>query len=137
LRHDLAQRYKDYRNKPFDKKLTEKQMMAVLTEDPAPSFSSVAKRLGHSREFFRQKYPKLTKAIASRHMQHRRNQQSERAEKLRYMIREAIKSISAFGLYASEARVKEHLRQHQFGVGRDSLFKQALHEIKSEMGLDR
>jgi len=64
----VAKRYKDHRNKPFDKKLTQEQLVAALKEDPAPSFSSLAKRLGHTREFFRQKYPELTRAIASRHM---------------------------------------------------------------------
>jgi hypothetical protein len=131
----IAKRYKDHRNKPFDKKLTQEQLMAALKEDPAPSFSSVAKRLKHNRDFFRQKYPEITRAIAARHMHYLKSQREERAVKLRHMIREAIKSILAVGLYASEARVKDNLRQHQFSVGRDSLFKQALREIKSEMGI--
>ncbi|MFL6255027.1 MAG: hypothetical protein ACJ74T_08380 [Pyrinomonadaceae bacterium] len=131
----IAQRYKNFRNKPFDKKVTEKQLKSALTENPPPSFSSVAKRLGHKRDFFRQKYPEIARAIASRHMQHRRAQQRERATQLREMIRAAIKSILAFGKYVSEARVKEYLRQHRFSSGRDSLFKQALHEMKSEMGI--
>lgn len=109
--------------------------MAALKEDPAPSFSSVAKHLKHSRDFFRQKYPELTRAIAARHMHYLKNQQEERAGELRHMIREAIKSILALGLYVSEARVKDNLRRHQFSVGRDSLFKQAFREIKSEMGI--
>jgi len=37
--------------------------------------------------------------------------------------------------YLSEARVKEYLRRHKFSTGRDILFKQALREIKSEMGI--
>jgi hypothetical protein len=131
----IAQRYKNFRNKPFDKKITEKQLKAALTESPPPSFSSVAKRLGHKRDFFRQKYPEIARAIASRHMQYRRDQQKERAVKLREMIRAAIKSILAYGKYISEARVKEYLRQHNFSPGRDILFKQALREIKSEMGI--
>jgi FtsZ-binding cell division protein ZapB len=133
----IAKRYKDYRNKPFNKELTQEQLTSALKEDPPPSFFSLAKRLGHNREFFRQKYPELTRAIAIRHMQYRRNQQRERAEKLRHMIREAIKTISALGLYVSEGRVKENLRQNQFNAGRDSLFKQALREVKSEMGLSK
>ena len=131
----IAQRHKDYRNKPFDRKMAEEKLRAALKEEPAPSFSSVARRLGHSREFFRQKFPELTKAIASRHMQCRSRQQRNRAEDLRSTIREIVKVIVASGLYVSERRVKERLRQQQFTVGRDSLFKQALREIKTEMGL--
>jgi transcriptional regulator with XRE-family HTH domain len=133
----IAKRYKDHRNKPFNKELTQEQLTSALKEEPPPSFSSLAKRLGHNREFFRQKYPELTRAIASRHMQYRRNQQRERAERLRHMIQEEIKTIYALGLYVSERRVKENLRQHQFNVGRDSLFKQALREVKSEMGFGK
>ncbi len=133
----VAKRYKEYRNKPFDSKLTQKRLVAALKENPAPSFSSVAKRLGHNREFFRQKYPDLAKAIASRHMLYRRGQQKERAKKLQLLIKEAIKDILALGLYASEARVRESIRQQQFTVGRASLFKQALREVKSEMGIGK
>jgi hypothetical protein len=111
--------------------------MAALKADPPPPFSSLAKRLGHNREFFRQKYPELTRAIASRHMQYLRTQQRERADQLRYMIREAIKTISVLGLYTSEARIKENLRQHHFTMGRSGLFKQALREVKSEMGIGK
>lgn len=131
----IAQRYKNFRNKPFDKEITEKQLKDALTEDPPPSFSSVAKRLGHKRDFFRQKYPEIARVIASRHMLYRRDQQKERAVKLREMIRAAIKSIVAYGKYISGARVKEYLRRHKFSTGRDILFKQALREIKSEMGI--
>jgi hypothetical protein len=131
----IAQRFKNSRNKPFDKTVTEKQLKFALTENPPPSFSSVAKRLGHKRDFFRQKYPEIARAIASRHMQYLRAQQKERATQLREMIRAAIKSILAFGRYVSEARVKEYLRQNKFSPGRDSLFKEALHEMKSEMGI--
>jgi hypothetical protein len=131
----IAQRYKDYRNKAFDRKTAEEQLGAALKEEPAPSFSSVAKRLGHSREFFRQKFPELTKAIASRHMQYRSRQQRDRAKKLRSMILKSVKVIAASGLYPSEQKVKERLRQQQFTVGRDRLFKQALREIKSELGI--
>lgn len=133
----IAKRYKDHRNKPFNKQLTQEQLTSALKEDPPPSFSSLARCLGHNRDFFRQKYPELTRAIALRHMQYRKNQQREQAERLRHMIREAIKTISALGLYVSEGRVKDNLRQNQFNTGRDSLFKQALREVKSEMGIGK
>jgi hypothetical protein len=97
----------------------------------------VARRLGHSREFFRQKYPKLVKAIAARHMHYRKSYQEEKSEKLRRLIRKAIKKILASKFYPSEARIIAELRQHQFCVGRMILFKQALLEVKSEMGMGK
>ena len=51
------------------------------------------------------------------------------------MIREVIEQIIASGLYVSEARVKEYAKQQIAKIGRDSLFKQALREVKSEMDL--
>jgi len=51
------------------------------------------------------------------------------------VIREAIEQIAASGLYVSEARVREYAKRHLSGMGRSSLFKQALCEIKSEVGL--
>jgi hypothetical protein len=106
-----------------------------LTSSEAKQLPTREFRLGHKRDFFRQKYPEIARAIGSRHMQYRKDQQKERAVKLREMIRAAIKSILAYGKYISEARVKEYLRRHKFSTGRDILFKQALREIKSEMGI--
>jgi hypothetical protein len=134
---DIARAYKENRNKPFAKDLTEEQLKETLTEEPAPPFSSVAKRLGHSRDFFRQKYPELVKAISSRYMHYRRNLQKEKSEKLRNTIRKAVKGILASGLYVSEARVKESIQRHQVGPGRNSIFKQILREVKSEIGIGK
>lgn len=133
----ISGRYKKSRNKPFSKEILVKKLKAALTEQPPPSLSSIAKRLGHRREFFRLKYPELTKAIASRHMEYRKHEQERIAARLRQMIREAIREIMALGQYTSEARVKEYVRPRLFKLGRDSLFKEALREVKTEMGLGR
>jgi hypothetical protein len=134
---DIARAYKENRNKPFDKDLTEEQLREAITEEPAPPFTSIAKRLGHSREFFSQKYPELVKAITSRYMHYRRNLQKEKLEKLRNAIREAVKEILASGLYVSESRVKESIQRQQVGPGRNSIFKQILREVKSEIGIGK
>jgi hypothetical protein len=56
-----------------------------------------------------------------------------KAEQLRNEVRAAVRQIVASGQYASEARVKKQVKKNLPGPGRDSLFKQALREIKSEM----
>jgi hypothetical protein len=61
----------------------------------------------------------------------------ENAMNLPNVIREAVGKITASGLYVSEARVKDHAQQQLPKLGRCSLFKQALREVKSEMGLIR
>jgi hypothetical protein len=132
----VSRRYKKSRSKPFNKEVILKKLEAALIEDPPPSLSSIAIRLGRRRQFFSLKYPELTKMIASRHMNHRRNLQSEAAETLRHLIREGLIHIAASGQYASEARVKEYLRPRLPSIGRDYLFKRALREVKAEIGLD-
>jgi hypothetical protein len=59
----------------------------------------------------------------------------EKAERLRHEIRKAIPQLSASGLNASEARVREFVKRTLPTLGRDSLFKQALHEVKAELGM--
>lgn len=131
----IAQRYKEYRNKPFNKNGDNERLCLILKEDPSPSLSEVAKRLGHSREFLRRKFPELTSSITLRHFCHQMALRKKRAEHLRHSIREAAQRIIASGQYVSEARVKEYVRERLKNVGRERLFKQAFREVKLEIGL--
>lgn len=131
----VAERYKEHRNIPFDKDVDRKRLRVALTEEPPPSFSEVARRLGHKREFVHRKFPELSKAVTSRYMYYRTALRKERDERLLQEIREAMSHITALGLYASEARVREHVKLHLQHPGRASLFKQALREVKSEIGI--
>jgi transcriptional regulator with XRE-family HTH domain/AcrR family transcriptional regulator len=131
----VAKRYKDFRNKPFNKGIDHDQLKAALAEVPPPSFSEVARRLGHSREFVHRKFPELSKAVTSRYLYHQAALRKERDERLRQETREAISCIMALGLYVSEARVRDYVKSRLPHLGRSSIFKQALHQIKSEMGI--
>lgn len=55
----IAQRFKSYRNKPFNIDLEREQLEAVLLEDPAPLFSAIAWALGRKRDFLSRKFPEL------------------------------------------------------------------------------
>jgi hypothetical protein len=79
----------------------------------------------------------LSKEIASRYIAHRDAHRKLKAERLRNEIRAAIKQITASGLYVSEAKVREHVKTRLPSPGRDSLFKQALRAVKTEMGLNK
>lgn len=83
----------------------------------------------------RGKFPELSKAVTVRHLNYQSVLRKDKALQLRRVIREAAEQIVAAGLYASEARVKEYARNHLPNLGRDNLFKEALREVKSEMGL--
>jgi transcriptional regulator with XRE-family HTH domain len=131
----VAYRFMSHRNKPFNIDLEREQLEAALVEDPAPSFSEMARRLGRKRDFLRRKFPEITKAIVTRNLYYRTASNKRKAEKLRVLIRESVKQCIASGLNVSEARVRSYVMQHLPGPGKSSLFKQALREIKSEMGL--
>lgn len=131
----VAQRYLNHRNNPFDKDLDRERLLDALSEEPPPSFSEVAKRFRHNREFVRRKFPELSKAVTARYLNYQSVLRKDKAERLRRVIREAAKQIVAAGLYVSEARVKEYAKRHLSDFGRGSLFKQALREVKLEMGL--
>jgi AraC-like DNA-binding protein len=133
--HAVAQHFKEYRNKPFNKNADSERLRLILTEDPPPSLSEVAKRLGHSREFLRRKFPELTGSITLRYLYHQRALRKKKAENLRHLIKEAAQRIIASGQYVSEAKVKAHVRERLTNVGRESLFKQAFREVKLEIGL--
>jgi hypothetical protein len=83
----------------------------------------------------RKKFPELSKAVTSRHLHYTKALRKEKTGKLRQAIREAIKQLSVSGLYASEARVKNLVKQDLPNPGRDIHFKQALREVKAEVGL--
>jgi DNA-binding Lrp family transcriptional regulator len=135
LCYAVAKRYLQHRNSPFDIDLDRERLRAALVEDPPPSFSEVARRLNHKRDFVRGKFPELSKAVTVRYLNYQSVLRKDKAQRLRRVIREATEQILAAGLYVSEARVKEYARRHLPNLGRDSLFKEALREVKSEMGL--
>jgi hypothetical protein len=106
----IAERFKNHRNKPFNIEIERERLQAALVEQPPPPFSEVAKRLSHNREFVRRKFPELSKAIRLRYISYRDASRKLKAEQLRDEIRVAINQITASGLYVSEARVREHVK---------------------------
>ncbi|MDQ1525171.1 MAG: hypothetical protein QOE47_3095, partial [Pyrinomonadaceae bacterium] len=133
----VSKRFKEYRIISFNKSKDCKWLEAILVEEPPPSFSEVARRFKRKRDFLRQKFPELSKAITARYKHYQSALRKENAERLRHVIREAVSQITALGLYVSEARVKEHAKQQLPKLGRDSHFKQAFREVKAEMNLIR
>lgn len=77
----------------------------------------------------------LNGAIVVRYLYYQTDYNKEKAVLLRQVIREAIEQIAASGLYVSDGRVKAYVRQHLPGPGKESLFQQALREVKAGMGI--
>lgn len=114
-----------------------KYLHNTLSEYPPLSFSEVSRRLSHTREFVRRKFPELSEAVVSRYLQYQAALRKEAAHRLRHAVRIAAQEIMRSGQYVSEAKVREHVRRHLPKLGRDSLFKQALREVKLELGFTK
>jgi hypothetical protein len=132
---EVSKRFIGYRTARFNKSKEHRRLETALSEEPPPSFSEVARRSKRKRDFLRRKFPELSEAITARYKHYQVAVRKENAERLRDVIREAVGQITASGLYISEARVKEHAKQQRPKLGRGSLFKQALREVKAEMGI--
>lgn len=137
LCYRVSRRFLESRGNPFNADKDRKRLEAVLTEEPPPSFSEVARRFKRQRDFLRRKFPELSKAVAARYKHYQGALRKKKAEGLRSAIKEAARQVIASGQYVSERRVKKLVRQRLPQLGRDSLFKQALREVKAEMGLTR
>jgi len=130
---EVSKRFIKYRTSYFNKSKEHRRLEAALSEEPPPSFSEVARRSRRKRDFLRRKFPELSETITARYKHNQAAVRKENAERLRDVIREAVRQITASGLYISEARVKEYAKQQLPKLGRSSLFKQALREVKAEM----
>jgi len=75
-----AQRYLNYRNNHFDRDLDCERLRAALIEDPPPSFSEVARRLNHKRDFVREKFPELSKAVTVRYLNYQSVLRKDKAQ---------------------------------------------------------
>lgn len=133
----VSGRFLQYRTKPFKEDKDRGRLEAMLVEEPPPSFSEVARRFGRKRDFLRLKFPELSKAITARYRYHQYALRNNNAERLRNAIIEAIRQVIALGQYVSERRVKNLVRQQLPQLGRDSIFKQTLRDLKAETGLTR
>jgi hypothetical protein len=131
----ITGRYKEWRNNPFHESKDQKRLKAALKENPPPSFSEIARRFRHNREFMRSKFPELSEKLTSRYQNYQKTLRKEKAEKLRHAIKDAIQQLIASGLYVSEARVKTLVKQQIPILGRDCLFREALREMKAEAGI--
>jgi transcriptional regulator with XRE-family HTH domain len=129
----ITGRYKSYRNKPFDEIEAREALQKALAEDPPPSFSEVARRLNHSREFVRRKLPELSKAISSRYKEYNKLRSEENNKRLWREVEEAVHSIVEEGLYVSEQRVRGRLSKRW----NEPTFKKVLHTIKRNLGLEK
>jgi len=82
-----------------------KTLQSVLQESPAPSFSSVCKRIGLSRSFLEDICPKQSAAIQSRFLRNRREASQRRKNELGEEVRQIVRELHRQGKCPSMTRV--------------------------------
>jgi hypothetical protein len=80
-------------------------LSAILQEDPAPSFASVARRFQRSTSSLKEKVPDLCNAIASRHLQQREAAALQRRKFLEEEVWRIAKDLKAKGQNPTQSRI--------------------------------
>ena len=104
---DLADRLKETCSAYAAGKTTEMReaLSAILQEDPAPSFASVARRFQRSTSSLKEKVPDLCSAIASRHLQQREAATLQRRKFLEEEVWRIAKDLKAKGQNPTQSRI--------------------------------
>jgi len=82
-----------------------KTLQALLLEEPAPSFRSVCKRIGHSNAALAETCPEEGAAIRSRYLRSRSEASRRRKEQLGKEVRQIVQRLQAEGRCPSVDRV--------------------------------
>jgi hypothetical protein len=80
-------------------------LSAIVQEDPAPSFASVARRFQRSTSSLKEKAPDLCNAIASRHLQQREAAALQRRQFLEEEVWRIAKDLKAKGQNPTQSRI--------------------------------
>jgi transcriptional regulator with XRE-family HTH domain len=80
-------------------------LQATLRESPAPSFTSVCKRIGLSRSCVQETWPRQCAAIESRYLRDRREASQRRKDQMREEVRQIVRELHRQGKCPSVERV--------------------------------
>lgn len=129
----IADRYKKSKLKKFNVAESEKIMRAALEENPSPSFSEVARRVGCTRENLRNKLPDLSADIDRRYKNYLFFSRKENLTHLEEEIRNAFIRLENENAVISMNKVKEMLPRKW----NDKNFKNAYRIISEEWNLKK
>ena len=85
-------------------------LTAVLSECPAPTLNSVARRLQCSNSFLKEHHPELCHAIAARHSREQKQTKGRRLQFLDDEVLEIARKLRARGLNPTQPRIVSLLR---------------------------
>jgi hypothetical protein len=109
---------------------------AVLASDePPPSIRLVADRLGQTSANLHHYFPKLCRAIASRHRNYQEAQRARTRTRLRETVRDAAIALTHRGLYPSASQIADLLGDRN--VMRSHTAQAVWREVLSDLGWDR
>lgn len=129
----IANRYKRSKLKKFDIAGAVKIMRAALEENPPPSFSEVARRVGCTRENLRKKLPDLSADINRKYEDYLFLSRKENLAHLEEGIRKVFMKLQNENAVISMNKVKDMLPRKW----NDKNFKNAYRMISEEMNLKK
>lgn len=127
----IAARYKKSKLKKFDVPKAKKIMNSALEENPPPSFSEVARRIGCTRENLSKKLPELSEALTRRYESHLVQIRNENLQILHEEIKKAITKLQDENNFISMNKVKALLPRKW----NDKNFKSACRKVMQSMNL--
>jgi AraC-like DNA-binding protein len=128
----IVERWRAERKRVLNYEEIEKQLRAILEENPPPSFVTVTKRLNISRGLLATKFRELSAMISSRFIAHRRVMKESRNAVLAEEVPRICRDLFAEGLYPSYKRVAARLSRGGLCEVSEALRLQTIKELKSE-----
>lgn len=126
----VTERWRAERKRALNYEEIEKQLRAVLEEDPAPSFVTVTKRLNISRGLLATKFKELAAMISARFKAHRQEMKELERAVLAEEILQICRDLIAEDLYPSRERVSARLSKRRRSGMSEELRLQTIKELK-------
>jgi hypothetical protein len=104
---DLCRQIRAHQHVAREQRIAElrRTLQSALQESPAPSFSSVCKRIGLSRSFLVEICPKQSAAIQSRYLRNRSEASQRRKDELGEEVQQIVQELHRQGKCPSMTRV--------------------------------
>jgi hypothetical protein len=128
----ISRRFNSYRNQLLGSEETLNRFIENVTEeDPPPSASEVAERLGITRGHLHYKFPDQYRKIVHRYGEYVIAEREKTLKQLESEVEKAVRELIEENMYPSEERIKARL---SCGYN-DGNFKKVLFKIKSNIAI--
>ena len=122
----ISKRFKKENNKKFNLKKSRKVMELALKENPAPSFSEIARRIQCSRDTLDRKFPNLSDKLHKRYKKYLKKCRREVRAELGKEIKKIVKLLEKEQISISENAVLKRLKNKRNSQTFKSVYKKVV-----------